>query len=141
MKFVTRIFALTLTLLPILATAQMGSRDKIVFQVPFQFTVANKAVPAGEWIVQPVTMDGRTLVIRNTAAGLNLFSPASLGESKNTAGAYALVFHEYGNQYFLVEMKLAGDRSIYRLQESKVESELRAQKIPADEKILAASLK
>jgi hypothetical protein len=48
MKFATRILALTVTLLPILAAAQLGSSDKIVFQVPFQFTVANKVVPAGQ---------------------------------------------------------------------------------------------
>lgn len=141
MKYASRILALTLTLLPILAAAQLSSSKKVLVDVPFEFMVANKTVPGGEWTVQSAAMDGRTLFIRNTAAGLSLFLSASLQESQTAAGAYALVFHKYGDQYFLSGMKLADDRSIYRLQESKAEAELRAQNVPATETILLASLK
>jgi hypothetical protein len=141
MKYARRIIALTLTLLPVLAAAQLRSNDRILAQVPFEFMVANKAVPAGECIVQVAVMDGRTLVIRNTAAKLGLFSQASLDEAKKAAGDYALVFHKYGDQYFLAGIRIAGDRTIYRLQESKAEAELRAQNAPLTEKILLASLK
>jgi hypothetical protein len=141
MKYGRRIIALTLALLPVLAAAQLQSSDRIVTQVPFEFMVANKAVPAGEYVVQSAVMDGKTLVIRNTAARLGLFSQASLAEAKTAAGAYALVFHKYGDQYFLAGVQIAGDRTIYRLQESKAEAELRAQNMPVTEKILLASLK
>jgi hypothetical protein len=48
-------------MLPLLATAQLNSTQKIVAQVPFEFAVGSKIVPSGEWIVQSATMDGRVL--------------------------------------------------------------------------------
>jgi len=140
MKYAKQMLALALTLLPALAAAQLHSGDRILAQVPFEFMVANKPVPAGEYIVQPATMDGRTLVIRNTTARLGMFSQASLSEGRKAA-AYTLVFHKYGAQYFLVGMTLAGERITYRLPESKTEAELRAQNVPVAEEILVASLK
>jgi hypothetical protein len=140
MKYAKQILALALTLLPALAAAQLHSEQRIVAQVPFEFMVANKPVPAGEYIVQPATMDGRTLVIRNMTARLGVFSQAWL-DDRQKAAAYALVFHKYGNQYFLVGINLAGERITYRLPESKAEAELRAQNVPVAEKILVASLK
>jgi hypothetical protein len=38
----------------------------------------NKAVPAGQWIVQLAAMDGSILLIRNANAGLGVFSDTSL---------------------------------------------------------------
>ena len=105
MKYAKQMLALALTLLPALAAAQLHSGERILAQVPFEFMVANKPVPAGEYIVQPVTMDGRTLVIRNTTARLGMFSQAALSEGRKTA-AYTLVFHKYGAQYLLVYRQL-----------------------------------
>jgi hypothetical protein len=141
MKYAMRMFVLTLTMLPLLATAQLTSTQKIVARVPFEFVVGSKVVPSAVWIVQPATMDAKTLVIRNIAAAVGLFSNASLLEAKRTAGAYALVFHKYGNRYFLSGVKIAGNRTSYRLSESKGEAEMRAQNLPATEEILLASLK
>jgi hypothetical protein len=141
MKYATRILVLTLTMLPLLATAQSNSTQKIVAQVPFEFSVGSKIVPSGEWIVQPATMDGRVLVIHNSAASVGLFSPASLVEAKKTAGNYTLVFNRYGNRYFLTGVKIAGTRTSYKLPESKGEAEMRAQNVPATEEILLASLR
>ena len=141
MKYAMRMFVLTLTMLPLLATAQLASNQKIVANVPFDFVVGNKVVPAGECIVQSATMDAKTLRIRNSDARVNLFASASTDESKKAAGAYTLVFHRYGDRRFLSGMKLAGSTTIYRLSESKWEAELRAQNVPATEEALRASLK
>jgi hypothetical protein len=128
-------------MLPLLATAQLNSTQKIVAQVPFEFSVGSKIVPSGEWIVQTATMDGRVLVIHNSAASMGLFSPASLVEAKKTAGNYTLVFNRYGNRYFLTGVKIAGTRTSYKLLESKGEAEMRAENVPASEEILLASLR
>jgi hypothetical protein len=86
-------------------------------------------------------MDGRVLVIHNSAASMGLFSPASLVEAKKTAGNYTLVFNRYGNRYFLTGVKIAGTRTSYKLLESKGEAEMRAENVPASEEILLASLR
>jgi hypothetical protein len=146
MKYAKMLHGLMLTLLPMLlpivAAAQLGSTEKIVTKVPFEFTVANKIVPAGQCIVQSATAGGpaRTLVISNVAAHVGLFSAAIPHETKMAAGNYAMVFNKYGDHYFLTGIKLAGLRTMYRLPESKAETELRAQNVPATEEIVLAAL-
>jgi hypothetical protein len=52
-----------------------------------------------------------------------------------------MVFHKYGDRYFLTSIKLKGSTVVYRLRESKAEAELRAQNVPASQKILLARLR
>jgi lipid-binding SYLF domain-containing protein len=131
----------TLVLLSGMAAAQLNSSTRLVAQVPFEFMVANKIVPAGECEVQAFTMDGQTLVIRNAEAKVGLFSRSSQAEGKQNASNYAMVFKHYGDRYFLSGIKLQGSKITYRLPESKVEAELRAQNVSATEETLRASLK
>ena len=141
MKYAIRTLVLTLTMLPLLATAQLSGTEKIVAQVPFEFTVGSKVVPSGQWIVQPASMNGKVLVIRNAGAKAGLFAAASLVESKKAAENCTLIFHRYGDSYFLTGVKVAGTRTSYKLPESKAEVEMRAQNVPATDEILLASLK
>jgi hypothetical protein len=132
---------MTLVVLSGMAAAQLIGSTKVVAEVPFEFMVANKIVPAGECFVEAATMDGKTLVIRNTEAKVALLSTSSQSEGKQEASHYALVFKHYGDRYFLSAIKLQGSNITYRLPESKVEAELRAQNAPATEETLRASLK
>ena len=109
--------------------------------MPFEFVVANKIVPAGQCVVSVATMDGRTLAIANANSKVKLLSSTSREESKGNASHYALVFRQYGDQYFLSEIKLEGSKIEYRLPQSKAEAELRAQNVSATQQTLLASLK
>jgi len=141
MKCRTWMFALTLTLLPLLATAQLSSTQKIGAQVPFEFAVANKVVPAGMFIVETTAISPEILSLRNADSKVNMFILASRDETGTPAANYALVFHKYGDQCFLWGMKLKGSRTIYRMPRSKAEAELLARNVPATEEILLASLR
>ncbi|MGD0417011.1 MAG: hypothetical protein ABSA80_16750 [Terriglobales bacterium] len=141
MKHAKWLVVVTLVVLSGMAAAQLNSGSRLVTQVPFEFVVANRIIPAGECVVQVATMDGRTLLIRNADANVGLFSTSSLTEGKQGASDYALVFRQYGDRYFLSGIKLRDSKIIYRLPESKVEAELRAQNVPATEETLLASLK
>ena len=141
MKYAKRMLALALISLPILAVAQMVSSTRIVVQVPFPFTVANKHVPAGQCTVEPAPNSGPTLAIRNVGANVGLYTPAIPTLAKKASGSYALVFHKYGDTAFLTGIKLAGDRTVYQIPESRAEAELRAQNITGTEQILLASAK
>jgi hypothetical protein len=123
-----------------LAVGQRISSSTIVAEVPFQFVAANRVVPAGECKVQAETMDGKTLIIRNVEAKKSLFASISETESKQPASNYTLVFARYGNQYFLTGIKLAGSNIGYRLPESRLEHELRAQNVSATEETVLAAL-
>ena len=115
---------------------QRQNRDESAFE----FVVGNKVVPAGECVVKAATADIKMVTIRNGEAKVALFATIQPIETGKPAGHYALVFHQYGDRYFLWGMKIEGTRVMYQLPESKAEIELRAQNVPASDKILLAYL-
>lgn len=141
MKHAKWVVAVTLVVLSGMAVAQLMGSSRIAAQVPFEFVVANKIVPAGECVVQAATMDGRVLMIDNAGAKASLFSTWTETESEQSASHYTLVFNRYGDQYFLTGIKLQGSKIAYHLPQSKAERELRAQNVSATEQTLLASLK
>jgi len=130
----------TLVVLSGMAAAQLDSRSKIVAQVPFEFVVANKVVPAGEYAVRVANIDGHILDISDARTNVGVFSPSSRTETKQPASHCALVFNQYGDRYFLSGIKLQGSKIAYRLPESKAEAELRAQNVSPIVETLLASL-
>ncbi len=141
MKHAKWAVVVTLVVLSGLAAAQLNSDTRIMSQVPFSFVVADRVVPAGQYVVQAATADGNTLIISNTNARVGLFSSSSRAEDQHPAAHYALVFKHYGDRYFLSAIELQGSKVTYRLTPSKAEAELRAQNVPVTEETLLASLK
>jgi hypothetical protein len=139
MKQVNWVVAVTLVVLSGLAAAQTIGSSRVVTQVPFEFVVANKTVPAGPCEVQAFTTDGKTLIIRNTGAKVGLLSTFTQTEGEQPAPHYALIFNHYGDRYFLSGLTLQGSKVTYYLPESRAEAELRAQKVSATEETLRAS--
>jgi hypothetical protein len=141
MKHANWLVVVALVVFSGMAAAQLIGSTTVVAQVPFEFMVANKIVPAGECAVQAFNDDGKILVIRNAEAKVSLLSTSSQSEGKQDASNYALVFKHYGDRYFLSGIKLRGSNITYRLPESRLEAELRAQSVSATEESLRASLK
>src|ERR1700688_1948942 len=113
MKQANWLVVVTLVVLSGMAAAQRIGSTKVVAQVPFEFMVANKIVPAGECVVQAANDDGRILMIRNTEAKVALLSTSSQAEGKQDASDYALVFQHYGDRYFLSAIELEGSNITY----------------------------
>jgi hypothetical protein len=141
MKYAKRILALTLIMLPVMAFAQLKPEQKIIVNVPFEFTVGNKILPAGQWTAQRAAMSYKTLMIRNLDARIAVPSSTLPGETKAAPDSSALVFNKYGDRYFLSAVKVAGDRATYRIPENKAEAELRAENRQASQEVVVASLK
>jgi hypothetical protein len=141
MKYAKRIVALTLAMLPMMAFAQLNSDQKIIANVPFEFTVANKVVPAGQWIAQRTTMNDKALVLENRDARVGVTAFTLPGEIKIEPRNSSLVFEKYGDSYFLRAIKVEGDRATYRIPESKAEAELRSENRRASEEVIVAWLK
>ena len=139
MKYVKRISALVFLFVPLLAAAQMVPSERIVTQVPFQFVVGNAAVPAGECTVQLADAKGWILTVGNRDAKLSVYTLATAGTSGQKAPVSALVFHKYGNSYFLVGLKIQDTNSVYTFRESKLEKELRAQNVRSEDVLLASA--
>ena len=84
------------------------SKQKLIAQVPFDFVVAEKTLRAGEYHVRAVNQDGDAISIKSVAGDqvLRLSSSKERSDRQMTA---KLVFHRYGNTYFLLEIWMAGE--------------------------------
>ena len=141
MKHASWLVVVALVVLSGMAAAQLHSNTKIVAQVPFEFVVANKVVPAGQYFVRAAAINSDTLMIQNPGSRVGLFSTASRTEDKEGATHCALLFNHYGDRYFLAGVEIEGSNIAYRVTRSKAEAELQAQNVSATKEIVLAYLK
>ena len=117
---------MTLSFLVSLATvapAYAGSVDGIKASVPFDFYVGDRLIPAGEHAVRSLSGDEAALRISNGRQGAIVLTN-SVRERGNGEGRPRLVFHKYGDQYFLAAV-WGADNTGRKLRESKRERSLR----------------
>lgn len=119
-----------------LAHAQTSTTIKA--QVPFDFVANGETMPAGECTIQ-IMVNGQTLLSIDSGKQ-HVFSLLSGYGSPNGSKETALVFHKYGDRYFLAGIKRANGIG-YELPSSRIEGELRARNAPEEVFILLASAK
>ena len=140
MKLAMLTLAATFLMLPAMAVAQLGPSNHIVVEVPFQFMVGNRALPAGRYIVKQAYEESLMLAIENTSAKVRIVFHVN-EEKAQTGQGTSLIFHQYGGRYFLNGIRL-NEGIIERLSESKAEAGLRARNATASEgKVSVAALK
>jgi hypothetical protein len=113
-----------LALATTLVSANAQSKSVVRADIPFDFIVGNKTLPAGKYMVNSATSDGQALNIRRRegkSLALVLTHEATEQSNKRIA---RMVFHRYGDQYFLAEV-WSGDSYGRQLMESKIERNLR----------------
>lgn len=140
MKYAARMLTIAVMMMPLLASAQLGKDSKLVAQVPFSFMAENRTLPAGEYSLQSATVTGTALSIRNWDAKASLISIVTSAEPQKGAGVNALVFHKYGDRYFLAGMELADTGAIYTLPRGEAETEMRAQNVPSTNEVVLVAL-
>jgi hypothetical protein len=137
MRYTKWISALMLLFLPIIAAAQMKPGERVVTQVPFKFMVGTVEMPAGEYTVQLADQKSALLTVGNLEAKHWVYAKAIPDQGSKAQNA-ALVFHRYGDRYFLAELKVEDSRTSYTFQPTKLEKELRAQNASATDILLAS---
>ena len=137
MKSAKWMLPVTLLLLSGLMAAQSITSSTVVAQVPFDFMVNNKIIPAGECVVRAVS--GNVLAIQNVEARKSALASSSHANASK-GDRTVMVFEGYGSQYFLSEIRIEGSNLSYKLPQSRAEIELRAQNAPATQQTLLASL-
>ena|SRR5437588_2026084 len=116
------------------ANAQIGNGVRA--DVPFAFTVANETFPAGQYTVQNMN-DLGTLAIKGEGSSLALTGSQAvqtLGAQKLTK----LVFHRYGDRYFLYQIWVRGEERGRQIPPTSVERELASNRRPNSVAVLAA---
>ncbi|HYU46692.1 MAG TPA: hypothetical protein VEK84_11025 [Terriglobales bacterium] len=126
---------LTLLAVPGLVNAQ--SRQVIKAQVPFDFIVNGNILPAGECAIE-AQGEGQTYLMVSSGSHKVLVLPNAT-ESLTVSAEPKLVFHRYGDRYFLSSISRQGNNRGYGLPAGKAEKELRAQKAAEGDVTLAAA--
>ncbi len=106
------------------ASAYAQSADRIVMKIPFDFVAGKKILPAGEYIVKP-TLSSRLTLIRNAGGRRDYTTVLTMPVPPETMTPTAkLVFHRYGDQYFLFQVWTPASERGGQLPESRSEREL-----------------
>ena len=132
------LLVLALVLVPAMAFAEPNSAT-IKADVPFAFTVADQTIPAGTCLVRVAGLNSEALWIGNEADKVAAYALPLRTESLEPSERTVIVFHKYGDRYFLSGIERAGTSAGYKMRETKVEKELRAQKTSKPEEIRLAA--
>jgi hypothetical protein len=104
------------------ARAQTSSHTELRANIPFQFNVGDKTLPAGEYTVRQINLhsDRAVLQIRRKdgSAGVMIQMDSVNGRAPESA---KLIFHRYSNEYFFAEAWVDGDANGLRAPKSRAE--------------------
>lgn len=93
------------------SAAARTSRSQVV-QIPFDFSVAGKTLPAGKYVVERSTQSSAEgLSFRSVDKNAGAFVLTITVLSKERQRDSRLVFHRYGDQYFFSQFWTSGEAS------------------------------
>ena len=100
------------------------AQTKATATIPFEFTVQNTTLPAGEYTMSATPAAHDVMTIRNAETSKAVLVLAASAESgyRRTGDKSVVVFHRIGDRYFLADVKT--DAVCGHLSPSKTEREL-----------------
>ena len=125
--FTMLMLIVVLALATAVASANAQPANKLVADIPFEFSVDYKTMPAGEYSVQTVATAGDALMIQSADGKTTVLRPCEATERAGKKAAARLVFHRYGQRYFLAEVwngAGAGQQLMKSRSEHDIEQEL-----------------
>ena len=103
-----------------------SNRGDTIADIPFAFTVANLTFPAGRYTL--TRLGETTLRISNRHnQGTVVLTHAAEGKAPDSKGK--MVFHRYGDAYFLSEVWVAANGTGRKVFQSRAEEELSRKRI------------
>ncbi len=119
----------------LLATVSAYAQSaKLKADVPFEFVVAGRTMPNGEYTIQTLDAVDHALSISGESQKPSIFLAHSCVSTKPVQTK--LVFRRYGDQYFLSEIWTAGNEAGYQLSKSRREAEAEMARKDTAEKVM-----
>ena len=117
------LFGILITLtLALLISVPLSAQTIAKATVPFDFTVGQTKMPAGTYEISPLS-HAILIMDRKTAKSvLSLFNSEEPSRGDSTP---RLVFHRYGDKYFLSQVSRGNGGAVMQLPTSKLEAEVR----------------
>ena len=115
--------SLVLALAAISVHAQ--SARLVVADIPFNFTVKNRTLPAGEYTVEPIQIGGApALRIQSRDGRITAMVQARFNTARESKAEPKLIFNRFGEQYFMAQALGFEGEAIYTLPKSRAEEAL-----------------
>jgi len=126
MKHIHRVFALSGLLVLLTFSSALGQSDRqTIINIPFNFSVGEKAFPAGKYVIARNRKDSDTVWTTrrkdNVGKAMLLTRPV---RANDTVEDTKLVFHKYDDLYFLAEFWTPGSNTGREIQISNREKTL-----------------
>ena len=109
------------------ANAQLST--PIRAKVPFDFSVGDKKLPAGEYTFGRLSglTDNKVISVRSADASAHVFQSTFAAHVLTPKNKSTLVFHKYGDQYFLEQIWSGGEQAGSQVPESRSERTIERQ--------------
>jgi hypothetical protein len=103
-----------------------GQSQAVKADIPFEFAVGDKTLPSGEYAIRSATAGGAAMMVRSENTKNSALRLTNAIEDKRSGGQVKLVFHRYGERYFLAEVWTgeSGRELLKSRQERAIEREL-----------------
>ena len=108
-KMISSLAMLTLVLVAAQVSVHAQSSTKQAVNIPFQFVVGDQELAAGQYDIDRITSGGMAIRIRDQKTATAATRMTSPIVKTNAPSHGKLVFHRYGDTYFLAEVWRAGD--------------------------------
>jgi hypothetical protein len=132
-KVIKRLTMLSLvsifTLCAAVASANAQLSNPIRAKIPFDFNVGEKKLPAGDYTFSRLSgfSDNKAMLVSSADARAHVFQSTFEARILKAKDDSTLVFHKYGDQYFLKQVFSGGEEEGNQLPESRSERTIRRQ--------------
>ena len=100
-------------------------RARVTADIPFDFSVSNKSMPAGKYIVQKHQTMSHLLQVQGWDSNKSAYVTTNDAVKTKRSEKTILVFRRYGSEYFLAQMWTAGESAGIEVPVSKSERQAR----------------
>jgi hypothetical protein len=114
---------ISLLSLLLVAGSAIAQSSHVRANVPFNFTIGSKTLPAGTYDIAAISSDPNVLLVQ-AQGGSSIIVPSNAAESLKGAEKSKLVFNRYRDQYFLTEIWVQGATRGRQLPKTSLEKEL-----------------
>jgi hypothetical protein len=115
---------LSLGAVVLLGASGLHAQTEATATIPFEFSVQNTTLPAGDYTMSAASKSHDVMSIENveTRKTILVLAPSNVSEYKGAKDKNVVLFHRIGDRYFLAEVKTAAVRG--HVGPSKLEREL-----------------
>ncbi|HKN36556.1 MAG TPA: hypothetical protein VJX16_25215 [Terriglobales bacterium] len=132
-----RLFPLLAGLVLLAAGSVQAQNGGVKANIPFDFTAGSMTLPAGEYSITRMSDFGGILLVAGSSSSKDLVRSQAV-ENIAAPTSTQLVFHRYGNRYFLYQIWVRGENRGRELPQTRLERELASNRQPAPVAVLAS---